>query len=91
MQSQQQRPPAPLSFTTLFILCVLQAHPPFRIYAVSQPMPIINSAHPRNPVWTDVSFPMSLDLLPETNQVSLRPLSTGNTTSTQYAAAYTHT
>jgi len=49
----------------------MQAHPPFRIYAVSKPMPIINSQHPRNPVWTSVSFPMSLDLLPETNQVMI--------------------
>eukprot|EP00879_Flechtneria_rotunda_P011483 GHRR01011996.1.p1 GENE.GHRR01011996.1~~GHRR01011996.1.p1 ORF type:complete len:269 (+),score=43.57 GHRR01011996.1:125-931(+) len=47
----------------------MQAHPPFRIYARSKPMPIINSKHPRNPVWTSVSFPMSLDLIPETNQV----------------------
>eukprot|EP00882_Tetradesmus_deserticola_P005791 GHRQ01006096.1.p1 GENE.GHRQ01006096.1~~GHRQ01006096.1.p1 ORF type:complete len:462 (+),score=146.26 GHRQ01006096.1:352-1737(+) len=47
----------------------MQAHPPFRIYARSKPMPIINGQHPRNPVWTSVSFPMSLDLLPETNQV----------------------
>lgn len=49
----------------------MQAHPPFRIYARSKPMPIINSKHPRNPVWTDVSFPMSLDLLPETSQVMI--------------------
>jgi hypothetical protein len=34
-------------------------------------MPIINGQHPRNPVWTSVSFPMSLDLLPETNQVMI--------------------
>ena len=38
---------------------------------MSKPMPIINSQHPRNPVWTDVSFPMSLDLIPETNQVMI--------------------
>lgn len=34
-------------------------------------MPIINSKHPRNPVWTQVSFPMSLDLIPESNQVMI--------------------
>lgn len=49
----------------------LQAHPPFRIYARSKPMPVINGQHPRNPVWTDISFPMSLDLIPETNQVMI--------------------
>jgi hypothetical protein len=49
----------------------LQAHPPFRIYARSKPMPIINSKHPRNPVWEHVSFPMSLDLILETNQVMI--------------------
>lgn len=48
-----------------------QAHPPFRIYARSKPMPIINSKHPRNPVWEHVSFPMSLDLIPESNQVMI--------------------
>lgn len=32
-------------------------------------MPIINSKHPRNPVWEHVSFPMSLELIPESNQV----------------------
>lgn len=34
-------------------------------------MPIINSKHPRNPVWTHVSFPMSLELIPESNQVMI--------------------
>jgi hypothetical protein len=34
-------------------------------------MPIINSQHPRNPVWTHVSFAMSLDLIPETHQVMI--------------------
>lgn len=48
-----------------------QAHPPFRIYARSKPMPIINSKHPRNPVWEHVSFPMSLELIPESNQVMI--------------------
>lgn len=47
----------------------MQAHPPFRIYAVSGAMPIINGQQPRNPAWTDVSFPMSLDFLPDTAQV----------------------
>eukprot|EP00775_Hariotina_reticulata_P011142 gene11142-11295_t len=49
----------------------MQAHPPFRIYARSKPMPIINGQHPRNPAWTDISFPMSLELIPETNQVMI--------------------
>ncbi|GBF90891.1 hypothetical protein Rsub_03746 [Raphidocelis subcapitata] len=47
----------------------MQAHPPFRIFAMSSAMPIINAQHPRNLAWTSVSFPMSLDLIPETNQV----------------------
>lgn len=47
----------------------MQAHPPFRIYSVSRAMPIVNGQQPRNPAWTDVSFPMSLDLLPDTAQV----------------------
>jgi hypothetical protein len=34
-------------------------------------MPIINSQHPRNPVWTHVSFPMSLELIPESKQVMI--------------------
>jgi hypothetical protein len=34
-------------------------------------MPIINSKHPRNPVWEHVSFPMSLELIPESNQVMI--------------------
>lgn len=34
-------------------------------------MPIINAQHPRNLAWTSVSFPMSLDLIPETNQVMI--------------------
>jgi hypothetical protein len=34
-------------------------------------MPIINSKHPRNPVWDQVSFPMSLELIPESNQVMI--------------------
>ncbi|KAI8477356.1 MAG: hypothetical protein J3K34DRAFT_397993 [Monoraphidium minutum] len=49
----------------------MQAHPPFRIFAVSKAMPIINAQHPRNLAWTSVSFPMSLDLIPETNQVMI--------------------
>jgi len=52
-------------------LSCVQAFPPFRIMSVSKPMPIINSQHPRNPVWTHVSFPMSLDLVIETNQVMI--------------------
>lgn len=48
-----------------------QAHPPFRIFSVSKAMPIINAQHPRNLAWTSVSFPMSLDLIPETNQVMI--------------------
>jgi hypothetical protein len=47
----------------------MQAHPPFRIYAASRPMPIVNGQQPRNPAWTDVSFPMSLDLLQDAAQV----------------------
>jgi hypothetical protein len=47
----------------------MQAHPPFRIYRVSAPMPIVNGQQPRNPAWTDVSFPMSLDLLQDAGQV----------------------
>jgi len=47
----------------------MQAHPPFRIYAASGAMPIVGGQQPRNPAWTDVSFPMSLDLLPDTAQV----------------------
>ncbi len=50
--------------------CTAQAHPPFRIYAMSRAMPIINSQHPRNLAWEHVSFPMSLDLIPETHQVN---------------------
>ena len=50
----------------------MQAHPPFRIYALSAPMPILNAGHPRNVAWTAVSFPMSLDLIAETNQVGGR-------------------
>jgi hypothetical protein len=34
-------------------------------------MPIINSKHPRNPVWEHVSFPMSLEIIPESNQVMI--------------------
>lgn len=49
----------------------MQAHPPFRIFAVSRAMPIVNAQHPRNPAWTSVSFPMSLDLIMETNQVMI--------------------
>jgi len=48
-----------------------QAHPPFRIFAVSKAAPIINAQHPRNLAWTSVSFPMSLDLVHETNQVMI--------------------
>jgi hypothetical protein len=47
----------------------MQAHPPFRIYAASRAMPIVNGQQPRNPAWTDVSFPMSLDLLEDAGQV----------------------
>lgn len=47
----------------------MQAHPPFRIYRASRAMPIVNGAQPRNPAWTDVSFPMSLDLHEDTATV----------------------
>jgi hypothetical protein len=51
------------------VLLHSQAHPPFHIFARSKAMPILNGQHPRNPAWTAVSFPMSLEIVPETNQV----------------------
>lgn len=47
----------------------LQASPPFHMLAVSDPIPLLSSSHPIYSQWTTISFPMSLDLIPETRQV----------------------
>lgn len=55
----------------MLLTCLLQAHPPFQITALSAPIPLVAGAHPRVPSWTHISFPMSLQLLEETQQLMI--------------------
>lgn len=47
----------------------MQAQPPFAITSVSAALPLIPGQHPRVPAWNHISFPMSLQLLEDTNQL----------------------
>lgn len=49
----------------------LQANPPFEISSVSAPIPLVSGTHPRVSAWTRISFPLSLQLLKETQQLMI--------------------
>jgi hypothetical protein len=49
----------------------MQAHPPFRVLEVSEQIPVVSAPHPLNAKWTQVSFPVSLELISETFQVMI--------------------
>lgn len=49
----------------------MEAEPPFAITAVSAPLPMVPGKHPRVPAWDHISFPMSLQLLEDSNQLMI--------------------
>lgn len=70
-----QRHPSP-DIQPDYLCCLLyssalQARPPFAIKALSAPIPLVYGKHPRIPAWGHIAFPMSLQLLEETNQLMI--------------------
>ncbi|KAF6264081.1 hypothetical protein COO60DRAFT_1698523 [Scenedesmus sp. NREL 46B-D3] len=45
------------------------AEPPFRITALSAPIPLVYGGHPRMTAWRHIAFPMSLQLMEESQQL----------------------
>eukprot|EP00775_Hariotina_reticulata_P014108 gene14108-14237_t len=45
----------------------MQAHPPFKILEMSDPIPLEVSPHPWNKDWNSIAFPVSVELVPQPN------------------------
>jgi hypothetical protein len=71
-----------------YVECVVahlavQAAPPFKITALSAPIPLVSGRHPRIPAWDHIAFPMSLQLMEETQQLMIG-YGSGDQVSLQY-------